>query len=295
MMRVLFGRLSIAGIALLAGGAALARVSLGAARGNRGSTFRGQGGTVMKKLVWTVRAAVIVAALLAVGFMDGSDRAAAGAETPVGSDMTPAPLGTININIRADIDGRSRLIIQGNGIHWQHYTKAAPGRENVPPVGSDPILPTYVNDAAWYPVWPDSPNPENRDCGGCVSSTYNPDPPLPPMANFVRIEQVGYGCRGTCEVIEAPTSANGFKLVVEFNDDDPYGSAWYEINIVTFLPLVGGMQALPDVAQGTAPTTPGVQESSSLPYAVIAGAAAGAALLAAGGLYARRRYSVRRR
>ena len=53
------------------------------------------------------------------------------------------------------------------------------------------------------------------------------------MANFVGIEEAGYGCRDTCEVVEAPTAGNDFKLVVEFNDDPLPGSSWYEINVVT--------------------------------------------------------------
>ena len=141
---------------------------------------------------------------------------------------TPTSLPPGTISIRASIDGRSRLIIQGNAIGWQHFDAAAPGREGVAPSGSNPILPTYVNGAEWYPDWPDVPDPENRDCGGCLSSILSPDPPLPPMANFVGMEETGYGCRGTCEVVEAPTAGNDFKLVVEFNDDPQPGSSWYE-------------------------------------------------------------------
>ena len=37
--------------------------------------------------------------------------------------------------------------------------------------------PTYLNGAAWCPIWPDHPDTENRDCG-CDSSKYVGVPPL---------------------------------------------------------------------------------------------------------------------
>jgi hypothetical protein len=196
---------------------------------------------------------------------------------------TPMPLSTANINIRAEIDGRSDLIVQGNSISWKHWEEAAPGRQLV---YVDDGRPTYVNSVAWYPTWPDLHDAENRDCK-CASSSYNPDPPIPPMSTFLRIEQVGYGCRGTCEVLQAPTVDNKFMLVVEFNDVPQNGPAWYEINIVTLPMIIGGIAEPPDIA---APSLKRAESSggSPLPYAVAG--AAGIAVLTAGAWYARRRW-----
>lgn len=69
------------------------------------------------------------------------------------------------LNVRALIDGRSQLIVQGNTVHWHHLDDAAPG------CWEGANEPTYLNGIAWYPIWPDIPDPENRDCD-CDSSTY---------------------------------------------------------------------------------------------------------------------------
>ena len=69
-----------------------------------------------------------------------------------------------SLNIRAYIDGRSQLILQGNTVHWHHIDFVAPGRW-----GADE--PTYLNGLGWHPIWPDVPNPENGGCG-CDSSSY---------------------------------------------------------------------------------------------------------------------------
>ncbi len=136
----------------------------------------------------------------------------------------PCSPASAKINIRADIDGRSRLIIQDNAVQWQHYDWAAPGRE--PAVD----LPTIVDCAEWYPVWSDIPDRRNDFCGGCLSSIFTPDPPRPNVANFVGIQRVK--CRHRCDVIQAPKSTNGFTLVIEFDDNPVPSSTEYEIDIL---------------------------------------------------------------
>jgi len=136
------------------------------------------------------------------------------------SDCHPA---ATKINIRADIDGRSWLIVQGNTVQWHHFDWAAPGRES--PVD----LPTVVNCADWYPVWPDEPNRRNDFCD-CYSSILTPDPPLPSLAAYIGIQRVS--CRHRCDVVQAPNAANGYALVIEFNDNPEEGSTEYEVNIL---------------------------------------------------------------
>jgi len=50
-----------------------------------------------------------------------------------------------NLNVRAFIDGRSRLIVQGDTVRWHHLDSAAPGRHG----GADE--PTYLNGKACIP------------------------------------------------------------------------------------------------------------------------------------------------
>jgi len=137
----------------------------------------------------------------------------------------PPPLPAGQINIRADIDGRSRLSIQGNTVQWQHFDNAAPGRHASLGV---PGLPTYVNCQTWFPSWPDVPDAENRDCIGCVSGTFTPNPPLPSLTNVSGIHD--FQCRHICQVVQAPTQGNGYKLVIEFDDNPPAFHDSYEVN-----------------------------------------------------------------
>jgi hypothetical protein len=131
------------------------------------------------------------------------------------------------IKIRAHIDGRSDLIIQGNNVWWQHFDWDAPGRHD------GEILPTYVNCAPWYPIWPDTPNSDNHNCAGCYSSVLNPAPPLPSLETFTGIEEVGDACRSSCTALEPwPDEDNNYYLVIEFNDNPIGAAAWYEIDIL---------------------------------------------------------------
>lgn len=142
--------------------------------------------------------------------------ASANHDCPTASDI---------INLRVHIDGRSQLTIQGNTVQWQHFDFTAPGRHE----GGK--RPTYVDCSPWYPVWPDIPDYENIDCGGCTSSVLVSTPPLPDISAFTGLEETNFGCREDCTVVEAPTAGNGFKLVLEFEDITSGGSCWYEINV----------------------------------------------------------------
>ena len=72
--------------------------------------------------------------------------------------------------------------------------------------------------------------------------------------------------------------------------DNTYGAGRLYLDGLPPFAVGGSVQELPDVAQGAAPATAAVRESSSLPYAAMAGTAVGGTLLlTAGGWYARRR------
>jgi hypothetical protein len=129
--------------------------------------------------------------------------------------------GEETIRIRALIDGRSRLTIQGNSVQWQHFNFAAPGRH------SGVNEPTIVNGYQWLPVWPDVPNEENRECN-CFSDRLELNQPLLPKAQ-VPVSLDPIAARGIVEIVEQPSAANNYALVVEFNDNDIGASADYEI------------------------------------------------------------------
>jgi hypothetical protein len=134
---------------------------------------------------------------------------------------TPPP--SFHLHVEAWMDGRSNLIISGTSVHWHHIEYAAPGRE------SFVNLPTKLATTDWFPVWPDVPNAENRDCN-CDSSTYAELPTaIPRVASTTKltITQV----RRTPTVRQLPAAANDYTLIVELTDVGALGAAWHIIDI----------------------------------------------------------------
>jgi hypothetical protein len=133
------------------------------------------------------------------------------------------------IRIRAWIDGRSRLLLDDDTAQWQHFDFAAPGR-NECNLGV-PAEPTSIAGVEWWPQWPDVPDCENRSCGGCTSDVLSGLVPGVPDATQ-RVTIVPIQVRSECTLVEPPSSANGYRVVVEFDDNGPVGSDWYEIDLV---------------------------------------------------------------
>jgi hypothetical protein len=163
----------------------------------------------------------------------------------------------VTLNVRAFIDGRSHLIVQGDTVHWHHLDFAAPGRH----AGADE--PTYLNGTAWYPIWPDVPTPANRDCD-CDSSCFVGVPPLASQAQTVVLGVVQ--ARWSVAIIQQPDQSNGYTLIIEF-DDNPLGSHdWYEINLVyaTTPPSVAV-----DIKPRSCPNPLNVKSRGKLPVAIL--------------------------
>ncbi|MBI5365310.1 MAG: hypothetical protein HZA53_19185 [Planctomycetes bacterium] len=129
------------------------------------------------------------------------------------------------LNVRAWIDGRSQLTLQGDTAQWSQFDFAAPGRLDCD-TGS-PIQPTYLGVAAWLPNWPDASTCENRFCN-CSSDVFTGLVPSLPSASFTAVLHL-VQVRNQCTIVEFPTAANGYRVVIEF-DDNPWGGAdWYEV------------------------------------------------------------------
>lgn len=127
------------------------------------------------------------------------------------------------IGVEALIDGRSQLILQADTAQWYHLDFAAPGRHEFQDE------PTYLNGVPWLPMWPDVPDAENRECE-CYSDTYVGVVPPLPMADYgVQLEVVQ--ARGDVQIVEPPSAANNYRVVIEFNDNPILGSEWYEVNL----------------------------------------------------------------
>jgi serine/threonine protein kinase len=118
------------------------------------------------------------------------------------------------ITIKAYIDGRDILKIQGDKIWWEHEEAGFPGD----PKGGN--QPTFINGLAWRPQW-----------DGTNSIPFEPlapafSPKFPAQVTLTKVTG-----RGDAAISELPTPANNNTLSVYFNDDPP-GADCYEVSIV---------------------------------------------------------------
>ena len=150
-------------------------------------------------------------------------------DTNVSEDTSSEQTGS-TFRITAFIDGRSQLILQGNTAQWHHMDFAAPGRHTFGSNNSGQAnLPTTINGVDWYPIWPDVGGLENRDCN-CLSDIYDGiDPPFPVEPFVVTRFKILQG-RGNINIVQQPTGANQFTLIVEI-DDHQSGDDKYILNV----------------------------------------------------------------
>lgn len=144
------------------------------------------------------------------------------------------------LTVRAFVDGRSRLVVQGDRAYWHHLDFAAPGRWSDPDYTQPHDEPTYLNGVAWYPIWPDRPDRENRDCD-CDSSETSGLPPLAQISQTVTLD-VEQG-RSLVTIVRQPEAGNDYTLIVEFDDDGEDGADWYEVTIHYEVRLIVGPPA----------------------------------------------------
>lgn len=152
-----------------------------------------------------------------------------------GSPADPNTGIVYTLRIRAFIDGRSQLIIQGNTAYWHHDDGAAPGRHRSIPGGN---APTTLNSAAWYPVWPGDPanhppaNPVNNEVRDCDCDSINQYKGVPVLAATPQtVEWFGIQAREDVVILQQPAANNDYTLIVEFDDNLTPGPTWYEIGL----------------------------------------------------------------
>ena len=132
------------------------------------------------------------------------------------------------IQIGAHVDGRDRLIITGDTLRWHHFDYAAVGRHagaNSPTVIDVPAFHTE-----WIPDWKELPPAEIRF--EAFSSTFTaPSPLFQPEAALWHATK--FAGPGEVHILEQPSAANQFRLVLEFNDNDILGSSFYVVRLST--------------------------------------------------------------
>ncbi|MFZ1113564.1 MAG: PEP-CTERM sorting domain-containing protein [Candidatus Acidiferrales bacterium] len=140
---------------------------------------------------------------------------------------------TITYDITACIDGESQLIIQGNTMQWDNLSYRVPGNpfDCTPSEGGAATTITTTLDgspvltnASWTPTWPASC--ALSFCFDVYSSIFTGLTPSLP-ASPVSITLGGIA-RYSLTFAQLPTAANGFTLILDFNDGPPVGSATYE-------------------------------------------------------------------
>lgn len=141
-----------------------------------------------------------------------------GAVGPLATPGQALPGGTLTV--RAYIDGRSELRVQGGDLWWHHYDYAAPGRHNFN------NFPTYLDGYAWYPSWLFSG--EGRSCN-CDSSRFLLAS-LGLSFDGQPVTVTVHEARGSVGVTQ-PDAANGYLLGIMLNDNPQGGPAWYQFSI----------------------------------------------------------------
>jgi hypothetical protein len=141
-----------------------------------------------------------------------------------GLALLPAPAAADYYDIKAYIDGVSDLVIKGNTLQWHNNATYAPGQfpgTNYPTIITTNSNPVPIN---WYPDWP------SGTYGNVWSSVYTGlTPALPHIPQRITLTKVQ--ARKDISILQYPSAANDYTLIVRFDDGLPGGAAWYEARV----------------------------------------------------------------
>ena len=134
-------------------------------------------------------------------------------------ELQPPPEDvTFPLVVRAEIDGRSELRIQGQSIWWHHFDFEAPGMW-----GDD--QPTFLNGEEWWPMWP-LDELVNCNCSSTRESLLS----MPLKSDGSPISISNKTGRGEVRIVQQPTADNNYMASVEFSDPLP-DRAWTTVTI----------------------------------------------------------------
>ena len=119
-----------------------------------------------------------------------------------------------SIKIKAFIDDKDVIKIQGNKVWWEHGQGAFPGD----PKGAN--QPTFINGVVWRPQW------EGTNSLPFESLAPAFRPKHPEQVTLTKLSG-----RGEAVISEWPTPANEGTLSVSLTDE-PGGADWYEVSIL---------------------------------------------------------------
>jgi hypothetical protein len=165
--------------------------------------------------------------------------------------FAPCVASAYTYTFRAYIDGESELIIAGNTVQWHNLQWDVPGITSEDGEDEDSNYPTTITTADmgaedWFPEWP------TGTFGEQYSTVFNGlNRPLPDgvqIDSLVVTEQRDPddpAGQGSVSIMQLPLSGNNYTLIINFDDADPAGAAWYTVELNTSaVPLPGAVWLL---------------------------------------------------
>jgi len=140
------------------------------------------------------------------------------------SNLQSKSAETIEVSIRAHIDGLSEIHIQNNQLWWRHLDHNAPGKHS----GADEA--TFVNGYSWPPSWP-----FGDQTSGCPCDSDKLDLSLAGLQLNDDLELLDLrliSARDSASIVQAPSIDNEFHTIIELNDNPSGGAEWYEVIVV---------------------------------------------------------------
>jgi len=131
---------------------------------------------------------------------------------------------TLTIQVGSYIDGEDYLHIQGNTMWWQYgtYTPVGQPRGDVPDTTTQ--ISTTLNG---IPVESTSFQPTFSNGFFQPSDSFTFNPALP-SSGINSVSFVATSYRQYLGILQYPNGVNGETLILDFNDNDPGGAAYYE-------------------------------------------------------------------
>jgi len=118
--------------------------------------------------------------------------------------------GTGSVRVEVNIDGVSDLVLSGSTAQWYHLSYDPPGV-------------TTINGASW------APSGLSNGCN-CYSDVFDGVVPAIPQSATGFAVTVDDG-RGDVMIQQLPSSANGYRLIVRFDDGPQGGADEYDVTI----------------------------------------------------------------
>ena len=162
----------------------------------------------MKKLLIVLLASSAVSGLLWPMLAPAADQPTAPGK-PTATPRLPlgAAAATRHLTMRIRVDGMDNFTLQDGRLTIEHKSWNKP-------------VNLLVNGAAWQPLW------DGKDSDAFVR--FNPS--LAPFAGAKVTFRKTRG-RGSANILEMPTAANGQKLRFQIDDSGPGGADDYEVHL----------------------------------------------------------------